>query len=396
MTLIALRMLVGDTVKWLGVVLGVFFCTFLITHLMSMLFAMFDRTYATISDIPQADIWVMDPATEWVDEPAGLPATALDRVKSIPGVEWATPLITISMRTRLLNGQFRSVLVIGVDDATLIGAPRDMAAGSVQALRGSDAVIVDTASARGQLRLPVRPHEQRPGWETPDFSGEMRPLEVGDELLLNDHRAVVVGLAELGTRFLSRPVAYTTYSTALKMAPPQRNLLSYVLVKSAPGEDTAAVARRIERASGLRARTSREFSQDTVDYVVNTSGVMGRITFMVGIGVVVGTCVSGLLLFLFTAENAKYYATLMALGASSRTIVMMVLAQAIVSGVMGYGLGVGVSSLMGRVVVTSAMPYRLTFFTLGFTAITVTFVTALSAALSAFKVVRLEPAMVFK
>lgn len=396
MTLIALRMLVGDTVKWLGVVLGVFFCTFLITHLLSMLFAMFDRTYATISDIPQADIWVMDPATEWVDEPAGLSDTALDRVRGVEGVAWATPLVTVPLRTRLLTGQSRSVLVIGIDDASLVGAPEHLAQGSIDSLRSADAVIVDEASANGLLRIALEPPPRRPGWDVPDFTVPTRPLRVGDEMLINDHRAIVVGVAKLTTRFLSRAVAYTTYTNALKLAPPQRNLTSFVLVKAADGRDPRAVAARIAAATGLRARTARDFSQDTVDYVVKTSGVLGRIIFMVGVGVVVGICVSGLLLFLFTAENARYYATLKALGAGDRQVALMVVVQAALSGVMGYGLGVGFSSLLSRIIVSSAMPYRLTWFTLGFTALAVLVVSTFSAVLSSIKVMRVEPAMVFK
>ncbi len=116
---------------------------------------------------------------------------------------------------------------------------------------------------------------------------------------------------------------------------------------------------------------------------------------MVGIGVVVGAFVSGLLLFLFTNENARFYATFKALGASGRLIVEMVMAQALVSGVVGYCLGIGASATMGLLVTNPAMPYRLTWGTLVFTAITVTCVTAFSAALSAIKVVRLEPARVF-
>jgi putative ABC transport system permease protein len=111
---IAIRMLMGDLIKWMGVVLGVFFCTFLITHLLSMFNAMLERTYATISDIPQADVWVMDPSTEYVDETSGMPPTALDRVRGVSGVEWASPLIQNSVRARLPHGLFRAVTIIGV------------------------------------------------------------------------------------------------------------------------------------------------------------------------------------------------------------------------------------------------------------------------------------------
>ena len=63
---IAIRMLMGDLIKWMGVVLGVFFCTFLITHLLSMFNAMLERTYATISDILDDNAWT-DPVPAYED-----------------------------------------------------------------------------------------------------------------------------------------------------------------------------------------------------------------------------------------------------------------------------------------------------------------------------------------
>lgn len=391
---LAVRMLVGDTIKWMGVVLGVFLCTFLITHMLSLFNGMLARTYATISDIPQADLWVMDPATEYVDEAPGLPPTALDRVRSVQGVQWAVPLITSGLRARLPSGQFRPVTVIGVDDGTLIGLP-ELRALDASLLRGQDAVIVDVNAAKDLLRMPVALPVRAPGWNTPDFTVPTRPLEVGDEFLINDHRAVVVGMVDLGPRFISRAIVYAPYSRAVEMTPAQRNLLTFILVKAAPGHSREALAAHIQAQTGLRARTAEQFSQDTKDYFVRVTGVVARIAFMVGIGVLVGACVSGLLLFLFTAESARSYATFKALGASGGTIVGMVVVQALVSGVVGYCLGTGASCLLGTFITSRAMPYRLTFSTMVFTAVTVLAVSIFAAILSSIKVLRLEPARVF-
>lgn len=392
---IALRMLLGDTTKWLGVVLGVFFCTFLITHLLSMVAGMMARTHSTIADIPEADVWVMDAATEYIDETAGMPSVALDRVRSVEGVAWAMPLCTTTLRARLSNGVFRAVALVGVDDATLLGAPRDVVDGEVEFLRQSEAVIVDEAAAESLLRVPVEIPARRVGWNMPDLSGATRAMRVGDELLLNDHRARVVGLARLSPRFISRATAYTTYARARAMMPPQRHTLSYVLVKAARGVAGESLAAEIQARTGLRARTRDQFARDTEAYYWEVTGVIARIVFMVGVATIVGACVSGLLLYVFTHENSRYYATFKALGAGTRTILGMVVAQAALSGVVGLGLGVGLSAMMGLLITTPAMPYLLTTQTLAFTAVTVLLVTTFSAGLSTIKVARLEPARVF-
>lgn len=393
---IAVRMLFGDSAKLLGVVLGVMFCTFLTTQLMAMFAGMMERSFALVGDIPQADIWVMDPAVEYCDEPAGLPPTALRRVQSVRGVRWAVPLYTGTLRARLPSGQVRAVLVIGVDDATLVGAPARLVEGDVESLRAAETVIVDTEGARTLLRMPVEPRARTPGWNMPDFSVATRPLEVGDELLVNDHRLKVVGKAELGARFISKPVLYTTYTRALSIAPAERNLLSFVLVKAAPGEDHRALALRIEERTGLRARTRLDFEADTFWYYVRTTGVVGRIAFMVTLAVVVGGLVSGLLLYLFTADNLRYYATLKALGATDGSIVRMVSVQAAVCGVLGYGTGLGLSTTLSHMMSTKVMPYLLMWPTLGLSGATVLVVSTMAAVLSARAVLRLEPGLVFR
>ncbi|MFO0830678.1 MAG: ABC transporter permease [Phycisphaerales bacterium] len=392
---IAVRMLLGEPARWMGVVLGVFFCTFLITHLLSMFSGMMQRSYALVSDIREADIWVMDPAVEYVDEPFGLPATAVDRVRGVDGVAWAVPLYTGSLRARMASGALRPILVIGVDDATLIGAPRDMLAGSLADIRLSDGVVVDDASSRGLLQVPLHPQPRLAGWQAPQLTGPLRPLTLGDELLVNDRRLTVVGVARLTPRFMSRPIIYTTYSRAVEMSPRQRNLLSFVLVKCADGADPPSVARAINERTGLRARTHQQFAADTYWYYVRTTGVVARMGLMVSIGVAVGVSVSSLLLYLFTIDNARYYATFKALGATNSRIARMVIVQALVCGATGYGLGVGVSSAVGTFVKTDAMPYSLNQWTMLFTLAAVLLVCVVSAILSATRVFRLDPASVF-
>lgn len=392
---LALQMLVGDTTKWLGVLLGLFLSTFLIIHLLGMFNGMMARTYALVTDVPQAEIWVMDPSVQYVDEPVGLPPTALLRVQGVEGVKWATPLLISSMRVRLPGGASRSVLLIGVDDSTFVGAPPGLKLDDVRRLRELDACMVDRLSAESQLMLPIHPPlDRRIDPEAPPLP--TRTMRAGDEFYTNDHRLWVTKLVELGPRFLSRPTVYTTFTRAEDILPTQRNLLSYVLVKSDPGTNPRVVTRRIQQATGLRARTSAEFCDDTYWYYVRTTGVVDRIAFMVGIGIVVGVSVSALLLYLFTIENSRYYAVLIAMGTQRLTVSAMVAVQALVCGAIGYGLGVGASALVGRIMPASSMPYAMTGWALGGGAVIVLFICVFAAVLSLRALFRLEPAMAFQ
>lgn len=393
---LALRMLTRDTTKWLGVLLGIILSTFLITHMLSMFTGMMERSYALVSDIPQADIWVMDPAVEYCDEPMPMPDTALERVRGVAGVAWAVPLHSGSLRARLPTGDFRSVAIIGLDDATLVGAPATIVEGDVFSLRQADAAILDTASARSTFRVPLDSarHWSHEGHQADP--GVLRDVRVGDDVLVNDHRLTVIGLADLGPRFLTKPVLYTTYSRAIQISPAQRHMLSFVLAKAADGEDPTTLARAIERHTGLRARTAHEFADDTYWYYVRYTGVVSRIGLMVGIGVVTGVCVSALLLYLFTNENARYYATFKALGTTNATIVRMVTAQAATAGIIGYAIGVGASTLVGVLFRGRDMPYQPQWWTLAASASAMILVCCIATIASLRGVLKLEPGSVFK
>jgi len=393
---VALSMLLGDRTKFLGVALGSLLSTFLITHMLSMFTGIMERTYALISDIPQADVWVMHQAVRQVDEPIGMSDDAILLARAVEGVEWATPLYVGTLQARLPGGGYQATLVIGVDDASLIGLPAVLRDCVPHDLRRADGAFVDTIASRSTLAVPVGQADLPFGSHRVVYDGPTRPLAVGDELTINDHRLIVQGFVELGPRFISRPVLYTTYSRASYISPRTRLVLSYVLVKAAPGVDPAELAARIEARTDLKARTAAEFKDDTYWYYFLLTGVVSRIVFMISTAVVVGLSVSSLLFYLFTAENAKYYVTLMALGCRGRTLVAMVLSQAVVSTVTGFGLGVGASALLGRVVSTQTMPYLLTWRVLAAASVALVLVGLVASTLSLRRLLRLEPAMVFK
>jgi putative ABC transport system permease protein len=180
------------------------------------------------------------------------------------------------------------------------------------------------------------------------------------------------------------------------MSPRQRSLLSYVLVKAAPGRSATEIARQIETSTGLRARTSREFCDDTYWYYMLKTGVVSRIVFMISTAVVVGLSVSSLLFYLFTMENAQYYAVLKAMGANSGMLTRMIVVQALLGTNCGLGIGLGASCLLGRSLSGDAMPYAMVWQVIASSSGAIVLVTVVASIISVRRIVRLEPAMVFK
>lgn len=385
MNFVALRMLMGDRAKYIGIIVGLTFASLLITQQMAIFVGLMMRTFGAITDLGQAQVWVMDPKVQFIDDVKPMQSTELYRVRGVEGVGWAVPLYKGLLKARLSNGNFQTVNVLGIDDATLIGGPPVMVAGKLDDLRRSESVIVDEVGAIGKLAKPA----DEPG-------GKSVPLAIGDTLEINDHRATVVGLCQVQRTFQSQPVVYTTYSRATTYAPRERKLLSFVLVGVQPGRDEHEVCERITAATGLSAYTRHEFQWMTIRYFMKYTGIPINFGIAVLLGFLVGTAIAGQTFYNFTIENIKQFGALKAMGAGNGTLLRMIVLQALLVGTIGYGIGVGLAATFGALTKNSELAFRLPWQILALSASAVTLICVVSALISIRKVMKLEPAMVFR
>ena len=382
---IALKMLFGDPGKYLGIITAIALSSVIMVQQPAMLVDMLSQTYGTISDISLPDIWVMDPGVKSVDDSKPIQDTQLYRVRGVRGVEWAVPFYKGMQKVRLENGESAICQLVGLDDATLIGGPAVMLKGSLADLHIPDGVIVDESGARG--RLAKRACEECPP----------EPIGVGDILEFNDTRALVVGIARSTPSFMSQPVVFTTYNRAKTLALSERKMLSFVLAKAKQGEAPEAVARRISAETGLAAYSSEEFKQASLEHIVKHTNILVNIGFVVLIGFVVGTAVTGQIFYNFTLDNLRYFGVFKAMGASDRTLMGMILLQALLVGFVGFGFGAGATAAFMHATAGGPGPQaKLTWQLLLCSGGAVTFIVLLAAFVSARKVLRLEAAVVFK
>ncbi|TSA03928.1 MAG: FtsX-like permease family protein [Methylococcus sp.] len=383
MSYIAIRMLMGDRSKYLGIIMGLTFASLIMTQQPAIFVGLMTRSFSFISDVGLPDIWVMDPKVQFVDDVKPLQDTELYRVRGVSGVDWAMPLYKGLIKARLTNGNFQTCNVIGLDDATLIGGPPEMIEGRLEDLRRADSVIVDQYGANEKL-----------GVKGPD--GTLSPLKVGDLLELNDHRAIVVGIAKTTRTFQSQPVVYTTYSRAKNMAPRERKLLSFILVKAKPSVALEELTRNIESHTGLAAYTQKGFQELTYNYYMKNTGIPINFGISVALGFLVGAAIAGQTFYSFTLENLRQFAVLKAMGAGNGTLLMMILLQASIVGIIGYGLGVGLTSVFGWAMRNTILSFKFPWQLLVFSGVGVMLICLIAAGISIRKVMTLEPAMVFK
>src|SRR5580704_2709137 len=125
---VAIRMLIGDRVKYFGLVFGLTFATFLMSQQVSVFVGIVGRAASQIIDVRDASIWVMDPRVRHFDEAPSLPTGDLQRVRGVEGVQWAVPFFKGQVLANVDSGLPRSVILEGLDDNSLVGAPQQLIA----------------------------------------------------------------------------------------------------------------------------------------------------------------------------------------------------------------------------------------------------------------------------
>lgn len=327
MNWVAWKMLTGDRAKYFGTVFGVAFGVLLISQQTSIFVSLMRRTAATVINVRDAQIWVFDQNMQNTEEIKPLSESDLTRIRGVSGVKWAVRFLKAQTRARNLeSGTFRQVILLGIDDTTLVGAPVKVIAGSLADLRKPDAFMVDQA-----------------GYEYLFGVGE--PVRLGRTLEMNDSRAVLVGVVDAHAPFETFPMVYTRYSQATRFVATERKVMSFVLAEPADGLTAEQACQHIHNSTALTAKTRTEMIWFQVGYYMRSTGIPINFGITIVLGFVVGTAIAGQTFYLFTVENIKQFGALKAMGVTNLGLTGMVLLQATIVGLVGYGLGVGMAAV---------------------------------------------------
>ena len=378
MSYIALKMLFGDRTRYIMLVSALAFCSVLMNQQSSVFFGLMLWSTAPIRNT-HAQIWVMDPNVEQVNEAKPMRDTDLTRVRSVSGVEWAVPFYVSNQQVRLPNGHFKMVQLFGLDSATLIGAPPKIIKGNLENLRQAKAVFIDQY---GVNKLS---------------ENSKNPLTIGDTFEINDNEARIVGVLDAAKSFFGYPQVFTTYERAIELAPKTRKNMSFILVKSNPHIPEKELTKEIEKETGLKALTENEFFWSTIWWFVYNTGIPISFGTTILLGFLVGIGIAGQTFYSFIIENLGNIGALKAMGASNRTLYQMIILQAFVVGIIGYGIGLGLAALFGYGTLSSGqppfyMPIAIPLFTFSM----IILICIFSAYLGIKRISRLETAEVFR
>lgn len=316
-----------------------------------------------------ADVWVAQAGVRNLHMVASwLPESVVGEVRAVDGVASATPIL-YSTDTIAASDERGVAYVIGLPAGATVGGPWRLAEGASQVGRGE--IIVDR------------------GWAARAGIG------IGDSVAVLGGEARIVGLSE-GTASLLNSVAFVSYDDfrALRGGVP---VVSYVLVRVAPGAAAGDVARAVEdRVSGVTALSATAFAAEERRLVTDMSADV--IAIMNVVGFVVALAVVALTVYVATLARRREYGVLKALGARNRVLYRVVLAEAALSVALGFVVGVVLTAALALAIPLTGASLELALSpeSLGKVGLFAMVIAGMAAALPIRQVSGVDPAVVFR
>lgn len=323
MTALAVKNLFHDKVRLTVTLTGIIFALVLIAVQFG-LFLGFLETSANIVTLSGVDLWVTAPGLPHVNGGSAQPERRRYKILALPGVAKAEPYVLAFANWKLPSGAKESVQVVGYDLESGLGGPATLVAGSADALRGDDTVIVDQ-------------HYRR----------KLGVTGLGQTGEINGVRARVEGYTQGMLSFTTAPYVFTSFKHAQKYMNMPRSQTIFIVVKLAAGADPQTVKRTIAtELPDSQVFTNAEMAWKTQSYWVFSTGA--GITTLMGaaLGLLVGMVVVAQTIYAATVDHLREFGTLKAIGAANRYIYRVIVEQAVLSASMGYAVAIVAASVV--------------------------------------------------
>lgn len=273
-----------------------------------------------------ADLWVVESGTQGpFAEASRIPGDTRELVSRVYGIERAGSVTYQSVQTTLNDKPLR-LFLIGFEPGRP-GGPRQLMAGR-DILRGHYEMIVDRSAG----------------------------LSLGQEVPLGTrgHKYTVVGLLRNELTSSGDPVAYITLRDAqalqFESAPPAarreqarggaretNDQINAVIAKVSPFVPFNEVAAALSRWKHLSALTQEQQETLLSKFVIERARKQqGLIMVLL---VIVSAVIIALIVYTLTMDKVRSIATLKFVGAPDRTIVGLIVQQALSMGIFGYAMG---------------------------------------------------------
>jgi len=322
MLLVARKNLFAEKVRLAISVGGVALSVFLIGILLSLFRGWSQQVGGYVERVP-ADLWVAsDGTTDFIAAASVLPDSLANQLRELPEVETVSPLVVRPMeayRSGDNPAHTFDVQLVGYDPAIGLGGPLNVVEG--KSPPGPGEVVIDKQMSK---RFGVK---------------------IGDKLVRGTKTLTVVGYSS-GGDFVYTQVAFVSLQTAidfLDIFP--RTLRTFMVVRLTDPSERPSVQKRLEVAApGVKLISGEDFAQETRDRILGN--ILPILIVVLIVAFVVGLAVAGLTIYTATVEKSREYGILKAEGFTNPFLYRVVFEQSIVTGVLGFLVGAGITVLL--------------------------------------------------
>ena len=370
---LAFRNLFHDRVRLTVTLVGILFSIVLVAVQLGLYLGASKMITDNI-DHANADLWITIYGAKSFED-GGMLLTPAERHQALatPGVKAVIPLIVKFAEWRKPEGGSTRVVVVGSDAEDGGLEPWNLVEGTWEDIKAPEAVAIDKS-----------------------YLDELGIEGMGSTAQIANGRIRVRAMTEGIRSFTRSPYAYTTLNRARSLFGAPRDLTTFFLVQLQPGADVKKVQADLRnRLGSAEVLTTEEFRNRSLKQWLFRTGAGVALIGGALLGSLVGTVIVAQTLYSSTKDHLSEFATLRALGSSSGYIHKVILAQAGISAVIGYLLGISIALVVLVASRNTALPIVMTP-GLAFWLFTLTVGMCAISALSAIvKVTKIDPATVF-
>lgn len=369
---LAYRNLFHDRLSFIVTIVGIVFSVVLVA-VQTGIYLGSEKKISAILDAAPADLWIVPLGTKSYDDPSQLSGRERHMALSAPGVANAEDMVVSFAKWRKPEGGQTTILLIGTAADSPKALPWNIVQGSRAALEAPNTVAIDQS-----------------------YFADLGVNKIGDSAEVNGATVKLVATTKRIRSFTTLPFVFMSIEEARRLTATEQNQATYQRVTLAPGADLETVRSEIaRRLPDTEVLTQKEFTKRSQSYWLFQTGAGAALIAGAVLGLIVGIVIVAQTLYSSTKDHINEFATLRALGAGAGYIVKVILFQAILSGLIGYTLGMALALLA----IWAAQDTKLTIIMtpeLAAALFAVTIGMCIFAAISAIiKVVRIDPAAVF-
>ena len=370
---LAFRNLFHDRIRLAVTLVGILFSIVLVAVQLGLYFGASRMITASI-DRANGDLWITAYGAKSFED-GGVLLTQRERHQALAtqGVADVIPLVVAFAEWRKPGGGSSRVVVVGADAEQGGLAPWSLVRGAWEDIKAPEGIAVDRT-----------------------YFNELGIEGFGATAQIAQGRVRVRALTDGIRSFTQSPYAFTTLARARSLLGIDGERTTFFLVQLSPGADPAAVRAELQqRLESAEVLTKAEFRDRSLRQWLFRTGAGIALIGGALLGILVGTVIVAQTLYSSTKDHLNEFATLRALGSSSAYIHKVILTQAGLSAVIGYGLGMVIALLIVMASQGSALPIVMTpGLAFGLFALTL-FMCAISALSAIVKVTKIDPATVF-